>query len=256
MQNYDTSGVQQKRRKIKIKGQDGCDAGEPCQRPKKTFRKAKIEAGQVFGRLTAISKSPNYTNGDYSWLFRCDCGTEKYIVIHGVIYGHVKSCSCLSREVTVKTLTTHGMIRTAEYRAWCHLRERCLNPNDISYHNYGGRGIKVCERWKDSFQNFIDDIGRKPSPKHSIDRINNDGDHCPDNCRWATRKEQINNRRVSRFVEFAGERLTVSQWSEKTGFGYGTILFRLRLGWSAEDALTKPTPKMKRKQIDPTVKLN
>jgi len=120
------------------------------------------------------------------------------------------------------------------------MRCRCYNENDKGYKNYGARGIKVCARWLESFENFIADMGHKPTPKHSIERMNNNGDYCPENCKWGTRKEQNSNRRNTRRLEYNGENLTVAEWSEKTGMQYETILSRVKKGWSPSDIIGKP----------------
>jgi hypothetical protein len=137
---------------------------------------------------------------------------------------------------------THRMSNTAEYRAWCHMLHRCNNPKDKAYHNYGGRGITVCEDWL-KFENFYRDMGDRPSEKHSLDRIDNNGNYCKDNCRWATRKEQCNNRRSNRHVCLGGEKKTVMEWSDQFGLSNLTIASRLSRGWGDEDALQSPINK-------------
>lgn len=129
---------------------------------------------------------------------------------------------------------------SSEYSIWMNLRMRCNNPGNNRYAMYGARGIRVCERWEADFLNFLKDMGRRPTPDHSIDRINNDGDYTPENCRWATRKEQCRNRRSSKFLVFRGERKTTAEWSELFGVSQGTLHYRLKAGWSVEDAITKP----------------
>lgn len=127
------------------------------------------------------------------------------------------------------------MARSREYRIWCAMKTRCNNPNADNYHNYGGRGISVCSRW-DNFHAFLEDMGN--SNGMTIERIDHDGDYTPDNCKWATRKEQGNNKRNNRNLEMDGICLTVQQWSEKTSIKEATIRKRLKLGWSVSKALT------------------
>ncbi len=136
----------------------------------------------------------------------------------------------------------HGMARTSIYHTWRAMQDRCYNENLESFALWGGRGIKVCDRWTDQngFENFLSDMGDKPSRHHSIDRIDNDGNYEPSNCRWATKKEQAENRRPTRFLDFNGIRLSISGWSERLGVHRDMIVGRLKLGWSIEDALTKP----------------
>lgn len=126
------------------------------------------------------------------------------------------------------------------YGSWVAMRMRCHWPKHKNYNQYGGRGIKVCERWRSSLHAFLADMGPRPSPVHSIERIDNDGDYEPGNCRWATQGEQANNRQVSRHVEFNGARKTVAQWAQEYGLGKSTLGRRLNLGWPIELALTKP----------------
>ena len=134
----------------------------------------------------------------------------------------------------------HGMSDSSEYRSWFHMKNRCFNTNNKDYSRYGGRGISVCDRWKNSFQNFFADMGLKPSPKHSIDRIDNNGDYFAENCKWSTHKEQVNNRNSNRLITIKNETLTMAQWAEKMGFGESVIWQRLNLGWSEYDAVMTP----------------
>lgn len=133
--------------------------------------------------------------------------------------------------------TTHGMWKTAEWRSWSGMRQRC-RPGDKDYANYGGRGIVVCDRWTESFENFYADMGPKPSPRHSLDRIDVNGHYEPGNCRWATASEQALNRRTSVMVEFRGEALPLKEWAQRTGIEYNLLSQRLSRGWSIEKALT------------------
>jgi hypothetical protein len=132
-------------------------------------------------------------------------------------------------------------IKTPEYEAWQSMKARCLNPRHRFFKHYGGRGIKVCEQWRQSFANFVADMGPRPSPDHSLDRIDNNGHYGPGNCRWVTQKEQCNNRRSNHHVTFNGETRTISQWAEVTGILKSCIRLRLKAGWSIEAALTTPS---------------
>lgn len=136
----------------------------------------------------------------------------------------------------------HGWIRTPEYMAWANMHQRCLNKNRKTYHRYGGRGIKVCDRWGD-FKNFIHDMGPKPSRKHTLDRIDNNGNYEPSNCRWADMRQQSNNRENSTYISFNGLTKTKAQWSEILNIHYDTLRIRLKKGWSIEKALTTPVDK-------------
>jgi hypothetical protein len=135
------------------------------------------------------------------------------------------------------------MFRSPEYTVWMNMKKRCLDSGYRRFPDYGGRGITICGRWLESFQNFIDDMGTRPSAKHSIERKDNDGNYEPTNCVWATRSEQDSNKRTSRLIAFRGETLTVKEWSRHTGLNHETIRNRLVIGWSAEMALTTPSKK-------------
>ena len=151
--------------------------------------------GKTYGNLVAIKVVGKASNGNAIWLFKCSCGDERVADGYVVRIGVTVNCLKCSREVTRKTTVTHGMSETVEFYAWTDMKTRCFNSNSTSYNNYGGRGVKVCDRWVDSFENFYSDMGGKPTPLHSIDRINVDGDYEPSNCRWATNEEQANNKR-------------------------------------------------------------
>lgn len=134
----------------------------------------------------------------------------------------------------------HGLSYTPEYRAWQMMRLRCLEPTNAAYPGYGGRGIKVCERWLNSVEAFVADMGPKPSPAHELDRENNDGHYEPGNCRWVTRKVNDRNRRSNRRVEYNGETKALAEWCEQLDLPVSTIRCRLAIGWTAEEAFTIP----------------
>lgn len=139
----------------------------------------------------------------------------------------------------LKTLVMrHGGEGTPEYRIWIDIRRRCNDPGRPGFRDYGGRGIRICNRWID-FANFLTDMGKRPSPEHSIDRINNDGDYEPSNCRWATPKEQSNNRRSNHYITIEGETMTIAQWCEKYDIPDTTFHNRLRRGWRGQSLLSR-----------------
>lgn len=193
--------------------------------------------GLKFGRWKALLRVGIDIHGKFVWLCECVCGNRKKINSDSLIRGRSKSCGCLKKELSSKRLTTHGMSNSVEYRAWLGAKARCLNPNSKSYKDYGGRGIKICKRWE-NFQNFFVDMGLRPSSKHSIERIENNGSYEPGNCRWATSKEQSNNTRWNRVVFMGGKKKTLTQWAELSGINYNTLKYRLSHGWTTERALT------------------
>lgn len=200
----------------------------------------KSIAGERFGRLVGVA---DIAPGEREkGLFKCDCGTTKAISRKHVRGGKISSCGCLQREVASQTFTKHGHSRigqrTTEYRIWYAMKDRITNPDCPAYENYGGRGIKICDAWLNDFSAFLADMGPRPSGM-TIDRIDNDGDYEPGNCRWATRKQQSNNRRSNRHVEIDGRTVTLAQACDQRGLTVGTVWSRLERGWPVEKALTK-----------------
>lgn len=182
--------------------------------------------GQKFGRLTAVQYDCK-ANGFHLWKCHCDCGAERTVRESNLMNGNSRSCGCLQKEIAASENTVHSMVESPEYNSWRGAKERCTNQNHIEYHIYGGRGVTMCERWLNSFAAFLEDMGRKPSPKHSIDRFpNNSGNYEPGNCRWATSKEQAENRRITLRVELHGTSITIKEFSERTGIPYSTVRWR------------------------------
>lgn len=199
--------------------------------------------GQVFGRLLVLSYA-----GKASWNARCECGVLKTIRSNHLISGRSRSCGCLSREMTAARRRSHGESCggkvSAEYAAWSKMKSRCYDENDKEYHNYGGRGIQVSQRWVDSFENFLADVGRRPTARHSLDRYpDQNGDYSPGNVRWATLKEQGRNKRTNKLLSFGGRTQCLSAWAEELGIDQNTLGMRLLGGWSVERALTTPLQK-------------
>lgn len=196
--------------------------------------------GQRFGRLTVIEYA-----GNKRWLCRCDCGNPATVRTANLRHGTTMSCGCYRRQInaaqTPPSHRTHGLSRTPEYKTWKRMRNRCTNPACNEFPLYGGRGIKGEDRWQ-AFENFYADMGPRPSAKHSIDRYpDQNGNYGPNNCRWATAKEQARNLRVNRLITFNGDTKTLAEWAEINGWQPDCISQRLdKLGWSVERALTTP----------------
>jgi hypothetical protein len=208
--------------------------------------------GQTFGRLTAIyyvGRRPG-SRGSF-WLCRCLCGRHTVARVAVLRNGTTRSCGCLSadtaRERAARRNRRHGLRNSPEYAAWGAMIDRCHNTAAQAYHNYGARGIRVCDRWRSSFTAFHADMGARPSAGHSLDRIDNEGGYTPLNCRWATSQEQAINKRTSVYVEHDGRRLTVPEWSRLVGLRAGCIRDRLQRGWAVADALSRPARQVGRK---------
>lgn len=206
---------------------------------KPAYKRFRDIEGNRFGRLIAIKYAGKDSRKSSMWNCLCDCGTSKIISSNKLIKGNTKSCGCLHKEVASGLLATHRKTRTAEYVAWVGIKGRCLNTENKNYSNYGGRGIGIDDRWAESFENFLDDMGNKPTPSHSIDRIDNDGNYSLENCRWATKKVQARNRRITRTIEYNGESKSLAEWAEVTGIHRATIASRISAGWTTGRALGK-----------------
>ncbi len=193
--------------------------------------------GQSFGRLVVEQRTG--TRGcDPVWACKCSCGATVTVRSNHLVKGRTRSCGCLNIEMLRARAKPNR--RPPEYGSWLEMRRRCRYSKRKDFHRYGGRGISVCERW-DSFESFLADMGPRPSPKHSIDRIENDGNYEPGNCRWASKKEQAANTRAVRVLVFGGEGLPLPEWADRVGISRARIAQRLAAGWSVERALTTPT---------------
>jgi len=201
-----------------------------------------ISAGQKFGQWTVTGKSV-VINRSRNWECRCDCGTVKFVQQYALHTGGSLRCSNHPRQII------HGQYTSRTYRAYRAMVSRCLNPNVESYPNYGGRGITICERWLKCFENFYADMGDIPA-KMSLDRKDNNLGYSKDNCRWATQKEQQNNRRSNVRLTYDGLTLTITQWAERQHINQHTMQQRYRRGWDVEAILTTPPgPNGKKKAI-------
>ncbi len=202
--------------------------------------------GKIFGKLSVIEFKGRLPDQASLFLVKCSCGKSK--IMRGKVIQAAKSCGCMHG----KHFRTHGQAsingrgQTPEYKSWTGMKGRCLNSKNKKYKNYGGRGIGICKRWL-KFENFFEDMGKKPSAEYSIGRIDNDGDYKPSNCRWETPFQQSNNKTNSIIIKFKEESKSLSQWAILLGIRRATLFSRIEDGWSAEDAISKPVRKKKTK---------
>ena len=200
-------------------------------------KRIKDLTGKRFSKLTVL-EFVGVRYHEAQWLCECDCGNKTTVSGRALRRGSTKSCGCYNTEKA----TRHGMKYTRLYEKWNHMLERCRNPKNPSYNRYGGRGISVCDEWKESFENFRDwALNNGYDDSLSIDRIDVNGNYCPENCKFSNAKEQANNRTSNRFIEYNGKTKTLAQWADETGIRASTIAARIDLrGWSVEKALTTP----------------
>lgn len=197
--------------------------------------------GKTFGYLTVVSREENGPRNRARWNCICSCGNATTVESCRLVGGYTKSCGCYARELARKgdSRRTHGLSQTNEYNAWTQIKRRCLNSRSKDYAKYGGRGISICEKWL-SYEGFLADMGKRPTAKHSIDRIDNDGNYEPGNCRWATYTEQNRNRRNTLFVTIDEVTRPLREWSEISGINHVCIYERLRQGVDAKRAVFSP----------------
>ena len=195
--------------------------------------------GHKYGKLTVVSFSHKDQRNQHCWLCVCECGKTTAPCANSLRRGTTKSCGCGRGSLA------HGHSRrrqiSPEFRSWLAMRGRCNKPKNNEYARYGGRGVTVCDRWQNSFESFIEDMGVKPTPKHSIERVDGNGNYDPENCRWVTPTAQARNRRSNVVVEWNGERKILIEWSEQVGIKYATLRRRIvELGWPINEAMTSP----------------
>lgn len=194
-------------------------------------------SGTKINRWTVLSYAGR-VNASYTWHCRCDCGQERVVNGQHLRAGRSKSCGCLQSEITAARNAKHGYSNTPEYDCWRSIKFRCFNSRHKSYANYGGRGITICDRWRESFDNFLADMGHRPSDKHSIDRIDNDGNYEPTNCRWAVVVEQLSNRRNNVLVTRDGVTMTATEFAAQNGISRQALYTRLGRGQTMEHAIS------------------
>ena len=201
--------------------------------------------GQSYGRLTVQALS--HINKQHRTYWKCVCSCGAVAIARGahLLNGNIRSCGCFAKECTVARSTTHGMTHMPTYSTWRNMINRCHNPNNPRYADYGGRGITVCRRWRHSPRTFLADMGIRPKSK-SLDRIDNDAGYCPSNCRWATRTEQANNARSNIKIAIGAQTYTLAEWCRITGIKKGTVYSRRYLGWAPDKALFVPMRRIRR----------
>ena len=196
--------------------------------------------GKTFGYLV-VEGYCEKRNKQHYWRCVCICGKRKEVARNN-LGKNTFSCGCRKSQKTAARNRTHGLRKHPLYHAWWAMRQRCSNPADPAYYRYGGRGIRVCDRWQGAFGfvNFLADMGERPSVKHSLDRRDNDKGYSPDNCRWATARDQAHNMRTNVNLTVDGRTQCIAAWAAETGLKRGTIQWRIRQGWSHKLAVTTP----------------
>ena len=210
----------------------------------------KSMVGRQFGRLTVKSYSHS-KDGRYYWNCECTANCSKQVVAAtgSLTTGNTNSCGCFKSDQTRKAVVTHGRSATPEFFVWANIKERTTNPNIAGYKNYGGRGIRMCARWADSFQNFISDLGPRPSAGHSLERIDNDGPYAPKNCVWAERKVQARNKRSNRLVTHDNQTKCVAEWAEQYALLPWRVYLLLDKGYTISEIIEREASAIKLKEI-------
>lgn len=207
--------------------------------------KRRDHTGERYGRLVVLGDAPDKkSKGRINRMLfcQCDCGEQHTTYLHSIRAGVATSCGCFAREESGRRNRTHGMSGAPEYNVWHSMLKRARGTCDKS--RYAERGIGVCERWEKSFEAFLEDMGHRPDG-HSIDRIDNNGDYCPENCRWADHKTQSRNKQETLYGTYQGVTKPLATWSEEFGIEHSALRGRIRLGWTLDRALETPYKKMK-----------
>lgn len=174
------------------------------------------------------------------WVCECACGNICRVIAANLVKGNTKSCGCLRGRFNREARTTHGLTKTAEYAIWGNIKSRCYNERCGGYRKYGAKGVRMCDRWFDSFEAFLEDMGPRPSRLHSVEREDPKGNYEPGNCRWATAAEQAVNKRTSHRITAGGETLTITQWAKRLRCNHATVIGRIERGWPPALAVTTP----------------
>lgn len=206
--------------------------------------------GERFGKLVALERHYDKNKKISFWKCKCDCGNTTIVRANSLKHGRVKSCGCLRTESNLANKSKHGLSKTHLYAVWNSMKERCYNKNNHNYLRYGGRGITVCEEWKNSFKEFSEWAFLNGYQEElSIDRIDNNGNYCPNNCRWVDKKTQNNNRNVSFMITYNGKTQNLSSWCEELNLPYFRTWQRIvQYGYSFEQAISLPKNKQRQKE--------
>lgn len=211
--------------------------------------KAQLDLhGQRFGKLVVIAPAERAENGKTRWLCRCDCGRETVVKTNALRTGDTKSCGCLVKEASSNAHKKHGMCETRLYRIWRGMKNRCCNPNARDYPYYGGRGIEVFPKWSENYAEFQEwALSHGYRTDLTLDRVDTNGNYCPENCRWVTWKEQALNKTNNHLLTHNGVTMPVTVWAEKTGLSADVLYTRKRLGWSDSRTIETPLSRQKGK---------
>ena len=215
------------------------------------MRKLNDLTGQQFGRWTVIGRGQTLVYGPQShhtqWNCRCRCGQERAVAMNSLVTGKSVSCGCYKRDMAGTHALRHGMSKTRTHRIWALMKGRCLNSTNPQYPYYGGRGISVCRRWRDSFDSFVEDMGECP-PGLTIERINNNSGYCKENCRWASVKDQARNKRNNKLFTWRNRTMCLAEWAEWAGLSYSCLLYRVSGGVPFETAISSPSGKLHKRE--------
>lgn len=199
----------------------------------------KNEIGNKYGKLKVLYIYGKAKNRQIIWLCQCECGNYSRVRGDGLRNGKVLSCGCYGRLQRIKSITTHNFSKSPEFLSWTSMKSRCNNSNDAMFYLYGGRGIKVCHEWENSFEQFYKDMGCRPSKKYSIERINNNKGYFKLNCKWTTPYYQSRNKRTNRMITFNNESLLLCDWAKKCKISVPALRIRLE-SWTLQQALLTP----------------
>ena len=207
--------------------------------------------GRRFGRYVVVREINPDKNGNRRMLCKCDCGNEREVLLNSLVNGTSRSCGCLQKEIATKVSSKHGFYQERLYKVWTAMKSRCNNPNNSRYKNYGGRGIKVCKEWEDdyvAFRTFMLENGYDENAPHgqcTIDRIDNDGNYCPENCRVIDNRQQQINKPSTKKYEYHGKMLTIDEALEGKNITRSGVIWRLKKGWTLQEAIDNPLKKVK-----------